>query len=54
MVTSPCANCKGAGEIVVFDDDDCEQLIACPVCEYGLIYVAQVCKACHATGVVYS
>jgi hypothetical protein len=54
MVASACAHCKGTGEMVVFADDDSEQLIACPICEYGLIYVAQMCKVCHATGVVYT
>ncbi|MBV8695214.1 MAG: hypothetical protein JO183_06985 [Ktedonobacteraceae bacterium] len=54
MIASPCANCKGTGEIVVFDEDDSEQLIACPLCEYGFLYVAQPCNVCHATGVVYT
>lgn len=51
-LTVTCRECQGTGEIIAYDDDGNENLVACVLCEGGIIYTEVKCEACHGTGVV--
>lgn len=50
-LTLTCRKCQGTGEIIAYDDDGNENLVACTLCEDGIIYTEVTCDVCKGTGV---
>ncbi|HLI08321.1 MAG TPA: zinc finger domain-containing protein [Ktedonobacteraceae bacterium] len=49
-ISSTCRKCSGTGEVIIYENDGSESIETCPNCDFGLVFIEQICPSCNGTG----